>query len=369
MSKQQEERDKLWIKMYQLLLKFKTAHGHARVPSTWKDKSLAKWVSRQRENEPVMAPERKKKLNAIGFSWRRDIQQLEEEAWQIKYEQLKTFYKKHKHYQVPGKDEQYHSLRLWVDAQRAKEDKMPAHRKKLLDAIKFRWNRKVKADLNAAWNAMYDELTQYYRKHGNCRVSSHSTQYPQLGAWVSRQRRKWNKLDKKKRKKLEALNFSTASQIDKDKRQKWLTMLAILKRYKNEHGHCRVPSKYKKNPEFGRWVEVQRLEEKKLPDWKKERLNALGFEWSNDIRDSKERRWYAMYDKLEKFHKRFGHSLVPEYWSKDPKLAIWVSYQRRPKLPLSKEKISLLNQLAFQWTPKKGRSRKRNSAGQFVTEV
>ena len=369
MSRQQEERDKLWDTMYRQLLKFNATYGNTRVPSTWHNKSLAKWVSRQRENESVMDIQRKKKLNTIGFSWHKDMQQLEERAWEVKYEQLIKFYKKYGHYQVPNGEEHYHSLRSWVDKQRVTEGTMPPHRKKLLDVIKFRWQRKIKADLTESWNSMYKELTHYYNKYGNCRVSSHSTQYPQLGPWVSRQRRHWEKLDKRKRKKLEELDFTSSAQIDKDKRQKWLTMLAILKRYKNEYGHCRVPSKYKKNPELGRWVEVQRLEEKNIPTWKKERLDALGFEWSRDIQDNRERRWYTMYDKLENFYKRFGHSSVPEYWKGDRQLAIWASYQRRPKQPLAKEKISLLNQLSFQWKPRKGRPRKRNDKGQFATEV
>ncbi len=365
MSTQQEKRDKLWEKMFQQLLAFKAGNGHASVPSTFKNKTLARWVSKQRENEASIVPERKKKLDAIRFYWYKDMQQLEEDIWLDKYELLKRFHKKFGHYQVPAG----HALRIWVDRQRAWEDRMPAHRKALLDAIKFRWKHTVKAELSDSWNSFYKELVKYHTKFGDCLVSNHSKEYLQLGRWVLRQRKNWKKLDTRKRNRLKELNFVTSDEIEKERSLKWLTMLAILKRYKKEHGHCRVPSKYKENPELGRWVEVQRLEEKKLPDWRKEKLNASGFEWSGNLRDSKERTWYAMYDKLENFYKRFKHSSVPEYWKEDPKLSIWVMYQRRPKLPLTIEKVSLLNKLSFEWNPKAGRPRKRNESGWFVSEV
>ena len=115
---------------------------------------------------------------------------MEEEIWLDQYELLKRFHKKFGHYQLP-KD---HALRSWVDMQRQKEDKMPSHRKALLDAIKFRWKHKVKAKLSENWNAFYKELVEYRNKFGDCMVSNHSEEYLQLGRWVQRQRRNWKKL-------------------------------------------------------------------------------------------------------------------------------------------------------------------------------
>lgn len=369
MSSQQELRDRLWNKMYEELLEFKDVHEHSSVPSTWHNKALAKWVSRQREKENTMVIERRQRLNAIGFKWHADMQQLAEEKWKRKYDQLISFYKEHHHHRIPSIDTKYHALRIWVDAQRSDEHTMPSHRKKLLNDIKFHWGHKITAQQSENWNAMFNELTLYHKKLGNSRVSCHSKNYPQLGKWVLRQRMNWEKLDKRKKNKLLGLDFDTSPEIDKERRVKWLTMLAVLKRYHKQHGNCRVPSKYKINQELGRWVEVQRLEEKKLSDWKKEKLSALGFEWSRDIRDNQQKRWYEMYTKLEKFYERFGHSSVPEYWKEDHKLAIWISYQRRPKSPLAQEKVILLNLLSFVWNPSKEKARVRNVAGQFTTEL
>ena len=368
-TKQEEEREKLWQKMYLQLLKFKAEHRHVRVPSTWHNSSLAKWVSRQRENEDAMSPSRKKKLNAIGFSWHKDMLAVDEQLWETKYEWLKTFYKELGHLQVPTTDERYHSLHTWVGIQRRKEKVLPAHRKKKLDDIGFRWSRNIKTEATRKWNSMYDQLLTYHQAHKNCRVPNHSQKYAQLSEWVQRHRERWDKLDKSQRKKLEKIGFVTSGMIEKEKRQKWLTMLSQLKRFKKQQGHCRVPNKFDTNPELGRWVEVQRIDEKKMPSWRKEKLDELDFEWSGDLQRSSEKKWYSMYNKLEQFYKRFGHSTVPEYWKEDPQLSIWVLYQRRPKKPLSSDKISLLKQVKFLWNPIKGRSRKRNEAGHFAMEL
>lgn len=355
--------------MFGELLEFKDVHKHTVVPSTWRNQTLAKWVSRQREKEHTMVIERRQRLNAIGFKWHKDMQQLAEEKWKRKYDQLKSFYKEYHHHRIPSIDAKYHALRVWVDSQRSDEQTMLSHRKKMLNDIKFPWSHKIKAQQSENWNAMFKELTLYYKKLGDCRVSCHSKEYPQLGKWVLRQRINWDKLDKRKKSKLLGLGFDTSPEIDKERRVKWLTMLAGLKHYHKQHGNCQVPSKYKINQELGRWVEVQRLEEKKLPDWKKDKLNSLGFQWSGDIKDKQQKRWYEMYTKLEKFYERFGHSSVPEYWEEDHKLAIWIGYQRRPKSPLPRERINLLNQLSFVWNPAKEKARVRNVIGQFIPEL
>lgn len=365
MPKLQDKKEKLWVKMFQQLLAFKVEYGHTRVPSTFKNKTLSRWVARQRENEAKLPAGRKKKLDAVGFSWYHIMDGSREEIWFDQYEQLKRFHKKHGHYRVP-KD---HVLRIWVDRQRALEHRMPSSRKVLLDAIKFRWQSKIKTDSLNSWNLMYKELLQYYNNVGDCKVSCHSKKHKRLGSWVTRQRRRWKELDTRKRNKLKELNFFTSEMIEKERRLKWLTMLAILKRYKKENGNCRVPNKYARNYELGRWVEIQRLEEKKMPAWRKEKLSLLGFEWSKDIRDGKEKAWYEMYGKLEKFYQRFKHSSVPELWHEDPKLSLWVRYQRKPKSPLTREKVGLLKMLSFQWNPLAGRPRTRNASGQFVNEI
>lgn len=68
----------------------------------------------------------------------------------------------------------------------------------------------------------------------------------------------------------------------------WEEKFADLKRYYNQHGHCNVPTKYKKDTALGRWVSTQRKQYKDMKDNKRslmtqekiERLEALGFRWT-----------------------------------------------------------------------------------------
>lgn len=60
-----------WMTMYEKLLDFLEETGSCRVPSTFHDKKLARWVCKQRKEfkEEVMSDERKDLLNAIDFTW------------------------------------------------------------------------------------------------------------------------------------------------------------------------------------------------------------------------------------------------------------------------------------------------------------
>ena len=64
--------DRVWDGMFDRLLKFKKKQGNCDVPSQWaRDLSLANWVANQRHRNKMgtLAPERVKRLEAIGFSW------------------------------------------------------------------------------------------------------------------------------------------------------------------------------------------------------------------------------------------------------------------------------------------------------------
>mmetsp|Transcript_55696 Transcript_55696/g.134982 ORF Transcript_55696/g.134982 Transcript_55696/m.134982 type:complete len:467 (-) Transcript_55696:1249-2649(-) len=61
-----------WMTMYEKLRKFHTTVGHCNVPSTYKDKKLARWVLKQRRkasDAEYMIENRKHLLNSIGFTW------------------------------------------------------------------------------------------------------------------------------------------------------------------------------------------------------------------------------------------------------------------------------------------------------------
>lgn len=64
--------DVQWNRMFDKLLAFKKKNGHCNVPTQWRDDvHLSNWVANQRHRRRMglLAPDRAKRLDAIGFSW------------------------------------------------------------------------------------------------------------------------------------------------------------------------------------------------------------------------------------------------------------------------------------------------------------
>ena len=60
-----------WEKGFAELQVFQKEHGHCRVPDKYKinDFNLGNWVSSQRSAKQTMQPERRQRLDDIGFAW------------------------------------------------------------------------------------------------------------------------------------------------------------------------------------------------------------------------------------------------------------------------------------------------------------
>lgn len=198
--------------------------------------------------------------------------------------------------------------------------------------------------------------------------------------------------------------------IVRSKATRWNEKYEQLKKFKEKHGHCIVPTKYKINPQLGCWVSTQRVHYKRmqvgrlnsLNQEKIDRLNDLDFVWdatehaakltvrpmstSSDCnavdgsegnvketpRGSKsatsaragkklnEEAWITMYDKLKAYKQAFGTCLVPGKFE-DSSLANWVGAQRRnykarqrkeenaAAKRMSLERIELLEKIGFVW--------------------
>lgn len=125
-------------------------------------------------------------------------------------------------------------------------------------------------------------------------------------------------------------------------------MFRALEAFRKENGHCRVQANWKKNPQLGRWVAMQRYRRKigELLPQHINRLDKLGFVWSpTDIG------WDQMFEKLVHFKKQNGHCDVPSVWVPDPQLASWVANQRHRKKTgtLMPDRAKRLDDLGFAW--------------------
>ena len=95
----------------------------------------------------------------------------------------------------------------WVSNQRAnkKANKITSDRLKLLNEIDFNWD-----PLEEDWEKGFNELTQFKKETGNCRVSQYfKVDGFNLGTWVSTQRklRKQNKLTIERINRLDSIAF------------------------------------------------------------------------------------------------------------------------------------------------------------------
>lgn len=146
---------------------------------------------------------------------------------------------------------------------------------------------------NKKWNAMFQALHQYKEIHGDCLVPNRYPGNPQLGSWVSTQRRQYKFYQEDQRppmtqeriELLENLGFVWAT---RDPRHvPWDTRLEQLKKYKEIHGDCLVKIGHPKNPKLSNWVSTQRQEYKlllkgkpsRMTPGKIQKLNEINFVW------------------------------------------------------------------------------------------
>jgi phage pi2 protein 07 len=95
---------------------------------------------------------------------------------------------------------------------------------------------------------------------------------------------------------------------------KWNFVFDKLEDFCKKNGNCKVPNQCLQDPTLASWVATQRAAHKKnkLPNDRMERLNNIGFVWvPNAKTESEMTKWIFMFDKLEDFHKKNEHCMVP----------------------------------------------------------
>jgi hypothetical protein len=156
--------------------------------------------------------------------------------------------------------------------------------------------RKARTGQPPSWNDMYKRLQQLKEKTGNANLPQRGVHDPMLQSWIYDLRRQFKLARQKQCSEDEAektdetssnyrnsdcnisvtislfagtdeheLTFERVLELERlgfswDSLHgvEWKKRHAELKRYKDEHGHCRVPSRDKEHPELGRWVMTQR---------------------------------------------------------------------------------------------------------------
>ncbi|OEU06604.1 hypothetical protein FRACYDRAFT_254152 [Fragilariopsis cylindrus CCMP1102] len=131
-------------------------------------------------------------------------------GWYKKCNELKVYWKKNGHCNVPQKDPK---LGLWVFTQRQNKKRYEAGLKTAMNDEKlqhlsdmdFHWSVRKERE-SAVWDQRYEELKKFQEEHGHCRVSQRSGR---LGIWVMEQRSKRirSRNNKGRLEKLEEIGF------------------------------------------------------------------------------------------------------------------------------------------------------------------
>jgi len=173
------------------------------------------------------------------------------------------------------------------------------------------------------WERRLLDLQAYHRMHGDTNVPKHYPLNPSLGDWVIDQRFQYKRqrqgkssyMTPYKIEKLNALNFQWSLREGKRPWEEWMDQ---LRKYKEEHGHVNVSSKYEPNMALGSFVNNQRTRYRVyqsakskgigggrgsggMTEEKIRELEELGFVWN--VRDGKTA-WCTHFEELRAYRKR-----------------------------------------------------------------
>jgi superfamily II DNA or RNA helicase len=347
-------RDENWAARLEQLKQFKAQHGHCEVGLGAKaDEDLLGWAVQQRslKAEGKLDNERKAQLDALGFSWAGEIVN---ERWEKVYQRLKAYHAQHGDADVPYRWKEDVILAAWVRYQRHRRKKglISDEQIQLLEALSFTWRHRERG----SWEDSLGVLAAHKAKEGNCDIPLKYPENPKLGHFVNSMRTKRNNgsLSADRIAKLDALGFVWASSrkalVDEDKiSAAWQARFDELCRYKEAHGNCAVPAKWRENPQLGNWVSQQRQNRKRgtlRSEWQRQ-LDEIGFDWRSANRREE---WATCFEQLKVYKERFGNCSVPVKWKENPQLGVWVARQRHRLKGgmLSPEREKLLVELGFE---------------------
>jgi uncharacterized protein (UPF0303 family) len=326
--------DSSWEHGFNYLKSYKEREGHCRVPRLHIETGfhLGSWVGSQRAKNDTLSPERRRRLDDLGFIWDASYQ------WENGFNHLKSFRERVGHCRVPVAHV-VNGFRLgsWVRNQRLNKNMMSVDRRRRLDDLGFIWDAS-----SDQWENGFSYLKAYKKRDGHCRVPfEHMENGFRLGGWVNVQRTKKRKLSADRRRRLDELGF-----VWNVKSDQWENGFSHLKSYKERQGHCLVPDNYIENGfRLGTWVGIQRANKNGMSADRRQRLNELGFVW-NPLSD----RWEKGFSCLKQYKQREGNCRVPAlHVENNFKLGDWVRHQRVVKNTMPIERRKRLDKLGFAW--------------------
>jgi hypothetical protein len=246
--------------------------------------------------------------------------------------------------------------------QKGKPSRMTDEYIRALDGIGFDWG---------IWNLRLGQLCEFKVQFGHSVVPQKYADNPKLGRWVSKQRREYrlhqegepSLMTEGRIRDLKSIGFEWETSKT-GLASIWNVRIQEIREFKEQFGHCLVPQLYAANHKLGQWVSTQRknyrwLQEGKPSSMTEDRireLESIGFDWGTSKTDLASI-WSVRIQQLCEFKAEFGHCLVPNQYSANPKLGRWVSKQRssyrlqqkgKPS-SMTEERIRELESIGFDW--------------------
>lgn len=126
--------DEIWEANFKALEDYIKRYGDALVPSRWEEMpGLGVWVAEQRQmlKKGKLRPERKARLDELGFVW--DVKAWQWEQW---FDQLVAFKDRFGHCRIPAKGwHENPGLGSWLSVQRQRWDVIPEERRRRLEQL------------------------------------------------------------------------------------------------------------------------------------------------------------------------------------------------------------------------------------------
>ena len=246
-----------WDARFDELVAYHAEHGTLPPAST--PGGLGSWVAVQRTGRATMPPERKARLEALGW-W---VWNTLDDAWSTQFDGLVAYHAEHGRFpptSTPG------GLGRWVDRQRQRRAKMNAERTAQLNALPWwAWD-----PLDDAWSTKFDELVAFYDANGRLPPSA----TPDLGAWVNTQRTGRATMGAARKARLDALGWWVWRARATPVLVGWDARFDELVAYRSDHGICPARSA---PGGLGTWVDTQRQGRATMGAERKARLDALGW--------------------------------------------------------------------------------------------
>ena len=363
-----------WQYKLELLRQYRERNGHCRVPLRYEidGVELGKWVAYQRacykkhcegKKPSCITQERIDELTAVGLDFKDTQQKRNEAQWQSKLELLRQYQEQHGHCNVPTIYEiNGVKLGIWLKDQR-KKYKMHSGGKPGIS----------QEHINAL-NAI--GLEWLPRKFMNGKESRRSS------------RRTWEESRRSSRRTRAIDRYSGATPSARSAKIPWQSMVKLLRKYRKQHGHCRVPNSYEiDGVKLGRWLSELRTLYKKHSEGKPakgkisqitedriDQLTAIGVDFNYTQQQRREAQWQSKLELLRQYQEQHGQCYyVPISYEIDGvKLGSWISGQRRASkkflkgesAPITQERINALNAIGLNRLPGKSENGEDETASE-----